>query len=41
MKEKGLSFYDVAKKHGVSENDIKNLWNLIRKDLKDYYLEAA
>ena len=41
MKEKGLSFYDVAKKHGVSENDIKNLWNLIRKDLKDFFLEAA
>lgn len=41
MKEKGLSLHDVAKRHKVSEKDIKNLWNLIRKDLKDYFLEAA
>ena len=41
MKDKGLSLHDVAKRHRVSENDIRNLMNLIRKDLKDYFLEAA
>ena len=35
MKDKGLSLHDVAKRHGVSESDIRNLMNLIRKDLKE------
>jgi hypothetical protein len=35
MKVMGLTFFDVARKHGVSEEQARQLFKMIKRELQD------